>query len=380
MTFLFWLSLGLILFSLVGYGLLWVVLAALVPARRVHAPVPQRAVMLIAARNEAADIGAKIRSVLAQDMGPHGLQVLVVSDGSGDDTVAAARAAGAGDRRLTVIELSDHGGKATALNRGLAEIPAGHVVIFSDANSLLRPGALNRLLAPFGDPGVGGSIGQLAIPQGGGLMARAERLFWRYDNALKRAEDRVGGVVSAQGTLYAVRRDLVPPVPSDMADDFATSVAVVAQGKRLAFAPGAEAEEAVSADTSAEFGRRVRSTERGWRGLMHFAALMDPRRTGVYAVQLVCHKLLRRLVAFLLPVLFLASLALAGQGAIFAAVLAGQVAVYGVAAAALLFPAARRLPGASAAVLFTAGHVAIALAILRYYAGVRTTKWAPARG
>ncbi len=380
MSVLFWLSLGLVLFSLGGYGLVWMLLAARRPARPRLAPVPQRAVMLIAARNEEADIGPKLLSVLSQGAGAHDLRVIVVSDGSDDRTADAARAAAAGDPRLTVIELPRHAGKAAALNRGLAEIPPDRVVIFSDANSLIRPGGLEKLLAPFADPQVGGSVGQLAIPAGGGLMARAERLFWRYDNALKRAEDRVGGVVSAQGTLYAVRRSLVPPVPGDMADDFVTSVAVVAAGQRLAFAPGAEAVEAVSDDTSAEFGRRVRSTERGWRGLMHHAGLMNPGRSGIYAVQLICHKLLRRLVAFVLPVLLVSSAVMAGQGLFYAVVLAGQVAVYGVALAAVLTPTARRIPGASAAVLFTVGHVAIALAILRYGLGVRTTKWVPARG
>jgi cellulose synthase/poly-beta-1,6-N-acetylglucosamine synthase-like glycosyltransferase len=379
MDLLFWAALGLTLFSLFGYGLLWMGLARLLPARPRFEPAPQDAVMLIAARNEAADIGAKIRSVLEQDTGAHRVSVLVVSDGSTDGTEAAALAAAAGDPRVRVLQLDSHGGKAAAMNRGLAEIAPEQVVIFSDANSLLRPGALARLLAPFGDPGVGGSVGQLAIPATGGLMAAAERLFWRYDNALKRAEDRVGGVVSAQGTLYAVRRALVPVVPGDMADDFAISVAVVDQGRRLAYAPGAEALETVTSDPRAEAGRRLRSTERGWRGLMHYRRLMNPARSGLYAVQLVCHKLLRRLVAFALPVLLVASVLTAGEGPVQVVVLAGQLLVYGLAAAALLWRPARRLPGASAAVLFTVGHLTIAYAILRYWAGVRTTKWAPVR-
>ena len=376
MSAVFWTCLGLIAFSLFGYGLLWSALARVWPAR---APVPetaQRATMLIAARNEAADIGDKVASVLAQDTGPHELRVLVVSDGSDDGTCAVARAAGAGDPRLEVIETPDHGGKAAALNRGLSMIGPGRIVLFSDANSRLRPGALRALLAPFGDAGTGGAIGQLDIPDRGGLMDRAERLFWRYDNALKRAEDRIGGTVSAQGTLYAVRRDLVGTVPPDMADDLFVSLGVVARGARLAFAPDAIAEETITTQTGREFGRRVRSTERGWRGLMHYARLMNPAVTGFYAPQLFFHKFLRRMVAFLLPLMLVANLFVLGDGPVYALALAGQAAVYGGALAAL---AGLRFPGASATVVFTVGHVAIAWAIVRWACGVRSTRWSPVR-
>lgn len=379
MTILFWCLLGLILFSLVGYGLIWSVLAWFMPERPLPTPVPQKAVMLIAARNEAADIGAKIASVLAQDTGPHSLEILVVSDGSDDGTEAAALNAAKGDPRLRVLCQAQHRGKAAALNLGLAHIASDRVVIFSDANSLLVPGAVRALLDPLAHPLTGGSIGQLQIPAGNGLMARAERMFWRYDNGLKRAEHRIGGVVSAQGTLYALRRKLIPMVPADMADDLANSLAVVAAGQRLAFAPGAEAVEHVSENHGAEFGRRVRSTERGWRGLMRYRGLMNPAKTGVYAVQLICHKLLRRLVAFALPLLLVVNLGLIGHGLVYDLALAVQLAIYGLAVLALCWSPARKIPGASATVMFTLGHAAIAWAIIRYYAGVRTATWTPVR-
>lgn len=378
MAVIYWLSLSLILFALFGYGLLWTALARLMPPRQRPKAVRQKATVLIAARNEAADIGDKIRSILSQDV-THALDILVVSDGSEDGTLEVAHRAAGGDSRLRTLALDTHSGKAAALNAGLARIAPDRIVVFSDANSVLGKGALEQLLAPFADPAVGASVGQLDIPARGGVLARAERLFWRYDNALKQAEDRVAGVISAQGTLYAVRRKLVPVVPADMADDLVISLAVVHRGYRLAFAKGAVARETVTGRVGGEFGRRVRSTERGWRGLMQYRHLMNPARTGLYAVQLICHKLLRRLVAFLLPLLLIANLALAGQGLFYAATFLAQSAVYLTALAALTTPLGRKLPGASIAVFFVVGHAAIVLAILRYFAGVRSTKWAPVR-
>ena len=255
------------------------------------------------------------------------------------------------------------------------------VVIFSDANSVPALGALRALLAPFAEPAVGGACGR-PRPRGrrGGWIGRAEASFWIYDSALKRAESWLGGAVSAQGTLYALRRKLLPiTVPAGVADDLFFSLQAVDRGGRLVFVPEAVAVEEVTARTGDEFKRRVRSTERGWRGLMMMSHLLDPRRYGLYAIQLFSHKVLRRLVAFLLPVWLAVSLSLVGRGAVYDLAAVGQVVVYGLGLAALAFPAAARLPGAGAAGFFVMGHAAMALGILRVGAGRRTVRWAPVR-
>ncbi|MFZ1468329.1 MAG: glycosyltransferase [Paracoccaceae bacterium] len=376
---LFWLTLGLILWSLAGYGLVWIALARLFGRRGVvTGEAPLHATMLIAARNEAATIRAKMQTVLAQDCGPHRVDVMVVSDGSEDSTLAEALATG--DPRVRAFQTARHGGKAAALNAGLARIDAD-VVIFSDANSLLSVGALRHLLAPFANPAVGGVCGRLR-PQThrGGWLAGVEALFWAYDNALKAAEGALGGVVSAQGTLYALRRSLVPgEVPSAMADDFYISVQAPAQGMRLAFAPRAEAVEEVTARTRDEFMRRVRSTERGWRALWAMRRLMNPARHGLYAVQLISHKLIRRLVAFLLPLLLVLNLIVAGQGPVYLSLALAQLAFYAVAGLAIGSDRVRRLPGARQAAFFVMGHMAMGLGILRAAMGVQSQRWSPVR-
>lgn len=382
MILLFWICAGLIAFSLVGYGLLWCILAALAGRRAPLPPEqPVRATVLIAARNEEAAIRAKLETILAQDCGPHWVDILVVSDGSEDATLDQALSLNS--PRIRAFQTAGHGGKAQALSAGLARIEAD-VVIFSDANSMLAPGALRQLLAPFAQPETGGVCGRLQPqpkPGRGGWLARAERLFWAYDSALKAAENRLGGAVSAQGTLYAMRRELVPErIPGDMADDFYISVQAPAQHRRLVFEPRAVAQEAVTSRTGDEFMRRVRSTERGWRALMRMRRLMNPARHGLYALQLMFHKGLRRVVAFLLPPMLLLSLAAAAdQGGIYTLALLAQLIVYGLAAGSLLLPPLARLPGSGPARFFVIGHAAMGFGVLRAMAGVRSVRWAPAR-
>ena len=382
MILLFWICAGLIGFSLAGYGLLWCALAA-VAGRSAQLPEeqPVRATVLIAARNEQAAIRAKLETILAQDCGPHWVDVLVVSDGSEDATLEQAQSLNS--QRIRAFQTPAHGGKAQALTAGLARI-GSDVVIFSDANSMLAPGALRWLLAPFARADVGGVCGRLQPQrkQGrGGWLARAERLFWTYDSALKAAENRLGGAVSAQGTLYAMRRALVPDrVPGDVADDFYISVQAPAQHRRLVFEPRAVAQEAVTSRTGDEFMRRVRSTERGWRGLMRMRRLLNPAQYGLYALQLLFHKGLRRMVAFLLPLMLLLSLAAAAaQGGIYSAALLAQLTVYCMGAGSLLLAPLARLPGSGLCRFFVMGHAAMGFGILRAMAGVRSVRWAPAR-
>lgn len=381
LIFLFWLQFALIGYALAGYGLIWMALAA-VFGRKTDVRQSEtglRTTMLIAARNEAAAIRAKLETVLAQDCGPHQIDVLVVSDGSQDATLKQARSLN--DPRITAFQTETHGGKAAALNAGLARIGQADVVIFSDANSLLQPGALRALLAPFGDTTVGGVCGKPEpILKKGGWLARVERLFEAYDSALKSSETVLGGAVSAQGTLYAMRADLIPEqVPATMADDFYISVHAPLRGYRLVFAPGAVAREEVTHRIGDEFMRRVRSTERGWRALMQVRGLMNPRVHGLYAVQLASHKALRRLVAFLLPLFFLTSVAATGQGQIYAVLLMAQTAFYGFAVGAICLPQIRALPGAGLAAFFVMGHAAMGLGILRAAFGVTSARWSPVR-
>lgn len=379
MSLLFWTAAGLMTATVLAYGLFVISLAALLPRRPPTTPAaPLPATLLITARNEEGCIADKLANALAQNVAPHRLSVVVASDGSTDRTAAIARSMA--DPRVRVIETADHAGKIAAMQQALATI-RDPVVIFSDANSLFVPGALAALLEHFGDPQVGGVCGALGIARRrSGWLGLAEDLYWRYDNAIKRAEHRLGGAVSAQGSLYAMRRELVGAVPPSVADDFFISTGAVTAGRRLAFEPRAVTIEAVSADARGEFGRRVRSTERGWRALLMRRGLLNPARHGAYALQLLFHKLLRRLVPWMLLALFAASLGLAGEHPFYATALAVQAAIYGLALAVAVFPPLRRIPGSSLVFFAVGSQLAMALGLVRVALGRHSSRWTPVRG
>lgn len=331
---LFWGAAALISYTYAVFPVLVLARARLRPRGHQSAPITPTITVVIAAHEEEAVIGDKVENLLGLDYPGDRLQLLIASDGSTDGTVAAARARG--DERVEVLDLP-RTGKAGALNSAVARA-TGEILVFSDANSMFAPDALRRLAAPFADPSVGGVAGdQRYLPDADdGGVAKGERGYWDLDRAIKQAESAAGNVISATGAIYAVRRSLFGPVPDGVTDDFATSTAVIAQGRRLIFAPDAIAYEAVGGSAEIEYGRKVRVMTRGLNGVVLRRALLDPRRHGFYAVQLLSHKVLRRLMAVPLLVLAATALRLARRGPFYLAAATAQTAVYALGAAGLL--------------------------------------------
>jgi cellulose synthase/poly-beta-1,6-N-acetylglucosamine synthase-like glycosyltransferase len=370
--------------AVVGYT--YVVFPALVLVRARLRPRPFRSApitpsvsLVIAARNEAGALPAKLDNLLALDYPRDRLEVVIASDGSDDGTpsIAAAR----GDGRVRVLDLP-RVGKAAALNAAVAA-SAGEIVVFSDANSLYARDALRALVAPFADPAVGGVAGDQRYRDGGEAepVATGERRYWDLDRMIKHAESRGGNAISATGAIYAVRRELFRPVPAGVTDDFATSTAVIAQGRRLVFAPDAVAFEPVAASGGAEFERKVRVMTRGLNAVVVRRELLDPRRHGFYALQLLSHKVLRRLMALPLAVLAVSSAAGARRSRLLGVAAAAQGAVYALGAAGLLV--GRRTAAAPRLVALPAYFFLVNLASLRAVWNVarrrEIDRWEPRR-
>lgn len=102
--------------------------------------------LLIPAYNEGLVIGTAIEA--ARHLDYPALEILVLDDGSTDDTVVASRRAAEGDRRIRVVEDSVNRGKAERLNRGFA-IASSDLVLVCDADTHMHPVApkllVNRL-------------------------------------------------------------------------------------------------------------------------------------------------------------------------------------------------------------------------------------------
>src|SRR3954471_8713549 len=153
---LFWASSALIVHTHVGYPALLSLLARGAPDPPRDPAYEPSVSVIVAAYDEEDVIARKVENVLALDYPRERLELIVASDGSGDATGERAKAAGAD----LVLDLP-RGGKVRAQDQAV-ERAGGEIVVFSDANALLEPDALRRLVARFeDDPGLGYLCGQV---------------------------------------------------------------------------------------------------------------------------------------------------------------------------------------------------------------------------
>jgi len=355
MMALFWISAIVVGYVYVGYPCLIALWARVVDRRPHRAPFADgqwpSISIVIAARNEAPRLAARVRNLLDQDY-PGPCDIIVVSDGSTDDPGAALQPFG---RSVSLIALPPSG-KPAALNAGVATA-AGEILVFADARQRFAPGALMELISNFADPGVGAATGELVLdceqdaavrlsltaPRAESKDASASTigegigLYWVYEKWLRRNESRVWSTLGATGAIYALRRTCWTPLPhSTLLDDVLSPMRAVLNGCRVVFDERAIAYDRASADAAAESRRKTRTLAGNYQILLQEPRLLVPFVNPVW-LQYVSHKIGRLVVPWALIVLFASTLGLAPGRPAIAVVLALQGIFYGLAIAEALF-------------------------------------------
>lgn len=382
MTIAFWAAASVIAYTYIGFPLLLFAVAAVRPRPHLRGNVTPWVTVIVAAHDEAQDIGDKLVNLTRCDYPSDRFRIVVASDGSSDATEAIVAAHAESDHRIRLLALPRIG-KAAALNEAI-EIAEGEVLVFSDANSLFDRGALRALVAAFADPHVGAVAGDQRYVRTGstGPTADAEERFWDLDRQLKIAGSRAGHATSATGAIYAIRREFVDHVPEGVTDDFFISTGAIVRGTRLVFAADAITREPVAGSAAAEFGRKTRIVARGLRSVRARAELLSVRRHGMYAIQLFSHKILRRILALPLLICLIASLGGAMQGdRLLAIAAAAQLCGYLAAGLGGLTLLAHRRPMRLLRLpwYFVMVNVAALIGALRAIRGTAPVRWEPHR-
>lgn len=346
---LFWLAIGLVGYAYGGYPLL----VAGWAHKRGHPPREGREypplTVVIAAFDEEVRIAGRVRDVLSQDYPADRLLVLVVSDGSSDDTARAA--AVDDDPRVTVLALPHNAGKAAALNIALAQVDTP-LVAFTDARQRYAPGALRALVAAFADPRVGAVSGELVIEAPDPASVPHDiGLYWRMEKKLRADEAQLGWLHGVTGAIHALRRELFQPLPAGtVLDDMWLPLQVLLAGHRVWIARTAIAYDQPSANAGEEFHRKLRTLAGNWQLLARLPVLLHPRGNPVFFAWF-SHKFLRLLVPWALMVALAAS-ALA-PGGFYRFAFFAQLLCYAWAVAGLWLPRlAPRVPLLPAASTF----------------------------
>jgi cellulose synthase/poly-beta-1,6-N-acetylglucosamine synthase-like glycosyltransferase len=333
----FWLSAGLIVWTLLGYALALALLARLLAppgaVPRANTPAALSSLTLIvAAHDEEQVIAGTVHNALALDYPREQFELIVACDGCGDGTAARAREAGA----ELVLELP-RGGKIRAQDTAVRRA-RGDIVAFCDANALWEAGAARALVAAFEDPLVGYACGQVRFeqPTGHAGAANQEGVYWRYELALRALESRLGSITAGNGAIYATRRDSYIVVDPIMGHDLSFPFNMVKRGLRAVYVPGARASEKMVPSLAGEFARKRRMMSHTWPILLRGGMLSPRGYPPGYALAILSHRVLRYCTPGLHGLAFAANVALlaTGAGAIYAVTLALQFALLAAAALA----------------------------------------------
>ena len=289
-------------------------LLALWQARReagvVRPPIdPNRFVsVLIPAFNEARVIAESVRRVLAsRDVR---LEVIVLDDGSADATSAIVRAAYANDPRVRLLTLAN-GGKASALNRGLA-LATGDIVVALDADTQFEPDTIARLARWFVDEGIGAVAGNAKVGNRVNLVTRWQALeYITAQNLERRALARLDAMTVVPGAVGAWRAATLREAggyPADtLAEDQDLTIAIQRAGWKVMYD-----QDAVAWTEAPEtFGALARQRFRWAFGTLqclfkHRAILLSGRPAGLARIGLPQAIVFQVIFAAISPVIDLA--------------------------------------------------------------------------
>jgi len=195
--------------------------------------------IVIPAYNEAAGIAATVRS-MAESRYRGRLEVIVVDDGSTDDTAAIAR--GLRLRYVRVIT-QRNSGKPGALNRGIAEAHS-EVLILVDGDTVFEPDTIERLVAPMQDPRVGAVSGNTKVANRRGFIGGWQHLEYVMGfNLDRRMYDMLGIMPTVPGAIGAFRRRALHRVggvsDDTLAEDTDLTMALCRTGWRIVYAADA---------------------------------------------------------------------------------------------------------------------------------------------
>ncbi len=305
MILIFWLSALFLFYTYIGYPLLMFLWAKLRPNKVAMSEYEPTVTVVISAFNEEDKIVPRIENLLQQNYPEDKLKIIVVSDGSTDETTSRLKQLNTD--RLHIIPLERNWGKSIAVSRGVSEA-TGEVIVFADVRQRFCPDAIRSLAQPFSDKQIGATTGELILESSGSDQElEGVGLYWKYEKMIRDSESTVDSMVGATGAIYAIRRSLYEPLPEGIIlDDVLTPMRIAKQGYRVCMVRDAIAYDQLSGSGGEEFARKVRTLAGNFQ-LMQVAPWINSPFKNRLFFQWISHKVCRLFSPYAMILLLLSS-------------------------------------------------------------------------
>ncbi len=331
MTLLFLFTAALIFYILIGYPLL-LRLRSSGPAIA-SAPQTPSVTAIVAVKDGAPWLAAKIDSLLALDYPPELFSILVVSDGSTDQTDSIVEGYAGRYPNIQLLRVPA-GGKCAAISAAVP-LTSSELLLMTDVRQILAPNSLRYLTASMADPTVGAVSGEMRIRNPETLEESSVSLYWRFETWLRHSLSRIDSMLGVTGPFYVIRRSLFIPVPSHiLLDDMYLPLHAFFRGYRLIAEASAVAWD-YPTSLQTEFRRKVRTLAGNYQLLRYYPQLLSPFKNRLW-LDYLSYKLGRLILPHLFLLLFVFSFFLPQPWALI--VLVPQLSIYALALADRFIP------------------------------------------
>jgi cellulose synthase/poly-beta-1,6-N-acetylglucosamine synthase-like glycosyltransferase len=242
-------------------------------------PVDEPVSVIVPAWNEREGIVGTVESLVAST---HDMEVVVVDDASTDGTASVVEELKLPGVRVVRVP---KGGKAAALNTGIA-LSRHPIVVMVDADTVVEPEAVHRVVQPFGDPAIGAVAGNVKVGNRRKMVARWQHIEYVIGfNLDRRLYERFDRIPTVPGALGAFRRLAVLTaggVTDDtLAEDTDLTIAVHRAGWKVVYTDDARSWTEAPATIGQLWRQRYRWSYGTMQALWkHRAGVRDPGRPG----------------------------------------------------------------------------------------------------
>lgn len=250
--------------------------------------VPEPVSLVLATRDTAEVIKARVANLLDTDYPYDLIEVIVAMDSSMTEKGVCRSISE--DKRVRLVVASGEQGKANALNAGVVEA-TNELLVMCDSKQSFNRRTISELSSSMMDHRYGAISGSLQLGGSGTPM----HYYWEMEKWLRKHEAAIHSSVGVSGAIYATRKSLWRALPSGtILDDLHFPMTLVLDGHRVGFCEKAVAVDLRTFNDDAEKGRKERTLTGVIQLLYAIPSVINPRRNDIF-IQFVCHKLLRYL-------------------------------------------------------------------------------------